>query len=78
MGFHTGNSECTIKYPHKYDPVFGSAIELNSDNVASLLYMIQSGYYDDNVGSDDILSLLGHWNAQEYIFFLIITYKIIL
>ena len=44
--------------PQRYNPGFGAAIVWKNDDVASIIYMIQDMYFDSNVDTDDILSLL--------------------
>ena len=56
-------SERIRKYPQQYKPVFGAAREWNNDAVASIVYMIQDGYLNINVDTDDILLLLAEWDA---------------
>ena len=58
------NSECTGKSPQRYDPGFGSDIEWKSDTVASIVYMIQSGYLNRNVDTDYILLLMVDLDAD--------------
>ena len=48
------------KYPHRYDPLFGSARVCNSDDVTSIVYMIQYGYFNSNVDTYEIRSLLDY------------------
>ena len=62
---YVGRSECIRKSPQRYDPGFGAAIEWNNDAVASIVYMIQDRYFDSNVDTDDILSLLAEWDAED-------------
>ena len=52
-------------YPQRYNPVFGDAREWKNDNVDSILYMIQYRYIKSNVDTDDILSLLAEWDAED-------------
>ena len=51
--------------PHQYNPGFGAAREWKNDAVASIVYMIQDRYLDSNVDTDDILSLLDEWDAED-------------
>ena len=51
-------SERIRKSPQRYNPDFGAAREWKNDAVASIFYMIQDRYFDSNVDTDDILSLL--------------------
>ena len=62
---HVRRSERIRKYPQQYKPVFGAAREWNNDAVASIVYMIQDGDYDRNVDTDDILSLMAEWDAED-------------
>ena len=54
------------KSPQWYNPVFGDSKKWNNDSVASIVYMNQDGDYDINVDTDDILSLLDEWDAEDY------------
>ena len=58
-------SERIIKYPQRYNPVFGAAREWKNDDVASIAYMIQDRDFYSNVDTDDILSLLAEWDAED-------------
>ena len=58
-------SECIRNYPQRYNPVFGAAREWKNNDVASIVYMIQYRDYDSNVDTDDILSLLAEWDAED-------------
>ena len=51
--------------PQRYNPGFGAAREWNNDAVASMVYMIQDRDFDSNVDTDDILSLLAEWDAED-------------
>ena len=51
-------SECIRKSPRRYNSGFGAAREWKNDAVESIFYMIQDGYHNSNVDTDDILSLL--------------------
>ena len=48
-------SNCISKYPRVYDPLFGAAKLWNSENVASLVFMIHGEDYYRNVDMDKIL-----------------------
>ena len=52
-------------YPQRYKPGFGSAREWKNDAVASIVYMIQDRDLNINVDTDDILTLLAEWNAED-------------
>ena len=62
---HMRRSECTRKSPQQYDPVFGASREWNNDAVASIVYMIQDGDIYSNIDTDDIMSLLVEWDAED-------------
>ena len=51
--------------PQRYNPGFGAARERKNDAVASLFYMIQDRDFGSNVDTDDILSLLAEWDAED-------------
>ena len=59
------NSERIRKYPQRYNPWVGADREWKNDAVASIFYIIQYGDYDINVDTDDILSLLAKWDAED-------------
>ena len=61
---HVSHSKSIRKSPQRYNPVFGVAIDWNNVYVASIVYMIQYGYPNSNVDTDDILSLLAEWDAE--------------
>ena len=63
---HVRCSKRIRKYSHQYETVFGSSREWNSDAIASIVYMIQYGYFNKNEDTDDILSLLGDWDKEDY------------
>ena len=58
-------SERIRNSPHKYNPGFAAARECKNDAVASIVYMIQDGYLNSNVDTDNILSLLAEWGAED-------------
>ena len=62
---HERRSECIRKYPQRYNPGFGAAIEWNNGAVASTVYMIQDKDFNSNVDTYDILSLLAEWDAED-------------
>ena len=62
---HVRRSERIIKYPQRYNPVFGTDREWNNDDVASIVYIIQDGDLNRNVDMDDILLLLVEWDAED-------------
>ena len=53
------------KSPQRYDPGFVDARDWNNDTVVSILYIIQDGDLNINVDTDDILSLLTEWDAED-------------
>ena len=53
------------KYPQKFDPVYGATRSFNSDDIASLLYIIHYGNYDRNTDMDKILYLLAGWDVED-------------
>ena len=59
------SSERIRNSPQRYDPGFGAAREWKNDAVASIVYMIQDRDFDSNVDTDDILSLLDEWDAED-------------
>ena len=58
-------SERIRNSPQRYNPGFGAAKEWKHDAVASIVYMIQDRYFDSNVDTDEILSLLAEWDAED-------------
>ena len=62
---HVRCSKRIINSPLRYNPGFGDAREWKNENVESILYMIQYRYIKSNVDTDDILSLLAEWNAED-------------
>ena len=58
--------ECIRNYPQGYNPVLGAAREWNNNAVASIVYMIQDRDFDRNVDTDDILSLLGEQDTEDF------------
>ena len=62
---HVRRSERIRKYSQQYNPGFGAARECKNDAVASIVYMIQDGYLNSNVDTDNILSLLAEWGAED-------------
>ena len=63
--FNVRRSKHIRNYPQQYIPVFGAAREHKNDAVASIVYMIQDRYLNSNVDTDDILSLLAEWVAED-------------
>ena len=58
-------SERIRKFPQRFNPGFGAAREWKNDAVANIVYMIQDRDFDSNVDTDDILSLLTEWDAED-------------
>ena len=52
---HVRHSERIRKYPQRYDPGFGVAIELKNDAVASIFSMIQYGDINSNGDKEETL-----------------------
>ena len=61
--FNVRCSERIRNSPQRYNPGFGAAREWNNDAVASIVYMVQDRDFDNNVDTDDILSLLAERDA---------------
>ena len=49
----------------RFNPKFGAVTEWKSNAVANIVYIIQDRDYDSNVDTDDILSLLAEWDAED-------------
>ena len=58
-------SERIRNSPRQYNPVFGTAREWKNDAVSSIVYIIQDRDFDGNVDTDEILSLLAEWDAED-------------
>ena len=56
-------SERIRNSPQRYNPGFGADRELEKDDVASIVYIVQDRYFDSNVDTDDILSVLAEWDT---------------
>ena len=52
-------------YSQRYNPGFGAAIEWKNDAVASIVYLIEDRDININLDTDDILSLLAEWDAED-------------
>ena len=65
---HRRRSEFIRKYIQRHEPVFGAAKAWNNNAVASIVYMIQHGYIDCNIDTDDIISLLYELDAEDYMY----------
>ena len=59
-------SERIRNSPQRYNPGFGATREWKNDTVASIVYMIKDRYFDSNVDTYDILSLLAEWEAEYF------------
>ena len=64
---HVRRSERIRKSTHRYEPVFGAAIEWKNYAVTSIVYMIEDGYLNSNVDTEYILSFLYEWYAEYFI-----------
>ena len=62
--FHMRRYKRIRKYPQRYEPGFRAAREWKSDTVASIVYMIQDGYFKGNIDTYDILLLIAEWDAE--------------
>ena len=58
-------SERIRNSPQWFNPGFGATREWKNDAVASIVYMIQDRYFDSNVDTDEILSLLAEWDVKD-------------
>ena len=58
-------SECIIKSLQRSNPGFGAAREWKNDAVANIVYMIQYGDFNSIGDTDDIISLLAEWDAED-------------
>ena len=65
---HARHSKCIRNSPRRYNPGFGAAREWKNDAVASIFYMIQDGDFNNNIDTDDILSLLAHFNTEDFMY----------
>ena len=63
---HLRRSKRIRNSPQRYNPGFGAAREWKNDAVASIVYMIQDSYLNINVDTDDVLSLLADWDAEDF------------
>ena len=62
---HVRRSERIRNSLHWYNPGLGAAGEWKNDDVASIVYMIQDRYLNNNIDTHDILSLLARWDAEH-------------
>ena len=58
-------SERIMKSPQWYNRDFGADREWKNDDVASIVYIIRDRDFDSNVDTDNILSLLAEWDAED-------------
>ena len=58
-------SKCFRKSPQQYNPWFGDAREWKNDDIVCIIYIIQDGDLNINVYTDDILSLMAEWDAED-------------
>ena len=63
---HVRRSKRIINSPQRYDPGFWAAREWKNDDVAIIVYMIQYRDLNINVDTDDIISLLTEWDAEDF------------
>ena len=54
------------KLPQNFYPIFWDVIEWKSDDVATLLHMIQYRGHVINIDMDDIPYLISYWDAQAF------------
>ena len=66
MNVHVRHSERIRKFSQRYDPGFGAAREWKNDDVTSIVYMIQDGYLNSNVNTDDTLYLIAEWDEGDF------------
>ena len=66
MNFHVRCYERIRNSSQQYNPGFGAAKKCKDEAVASIVYMIQDKYLNSNIDTDDILSLLDKWDAEDY------------
>ena len=64
--FNVRRSERIRSSPQRYNPGFGAAREWKNDAVSSIVYMIQYMDLNSKVDTDDILSLLAEWDAEDF------------
>ena len=65
INVHVRHSKRIRNFPQRYNPGFGAAREWENDTVASIVYMIQDKDINRNVNTDDILSLMSEWYAED-------------
>ena len=63
---HVRRSKRIRKSPQRYDTGFGDATEWKDDDVSIIVYIIQYGYLNINIDTNDILSLLADWGAEDF------------
>ena len=64
INVHVRCSKRNRQSPQRYNPGFGADREWNNDAVSSIVYIIQDGYLNSNVDTNDILPLLPEWYAE--------------
>ena len=64
--FNVRRSKRIRNSPQRYNQGFGADREWKNYDVASIVYMIQDRDFDSNVDTDDILSLLAEWDAEDF------------
>ena len=62
---HARRSKRIKKYPQRYETGFGDFRVRKSEDVTSIVYIVQYGYLNRNVNMDDILLLMAEWYAKE-------------
>ena len=65
INVHVSRSKRIRNSPQRYNPGFGAAREWKNDVVASIVYMIQYRDLNSYVDTDDILSLMDDWDAED-------------
>ena len=63
--FHVRRSKRIRNSPQQYNPGFGAPRDWKNYYVEIIVYMIQDRYLNSNVYTDDILSLLAEWDAED-------------
>ena len=62
---HVRHSERIRKSPQRYEPGLGAAREWKYDVFSSIVHIIRDGYLNSNIDTNDILSLLDEWYAED-------------
>ena len=63
--FCVGRYKNIRKHTQRYNQGFGAAREQTNDAVASIVYMIHDGDINSNVDTNDIMSLMAEWDAEN-------------